>query len=78
MYDAPALAGSAADADAYFQNMLRDQKNKDYLDKIYYEMANFELKRSRIDPAIDYLNQSIQYNTKNNMVIVQTIGMNLF
>jgi tetratricopeptide (TPR) repeat protein len=39
----------------YFKSLLADRKNVDYKDKIYYELARFELKNGNLDEAIrDY------------------------
>ncbi len=49
----------------YFKKLLRDSKNEDYKDKIYYEMAKFELKQNNIMPAVGYLNESVKNTTTN-------------
>lgn len=63
-----------------FKRMLKDEKNKDYQDKIYYEMALFELKKDNVDGikdkkkpekikekgAIAYLNESVKIS-KNDL-----------
>ncbi len=49
----------------YFDNLLRDQKNEGFLDKIYFERANFEIRREKYQEAIDYFKQSLANNTKN-------------
>ena len=38
----------------YFKKLLKDPKNLEYKDKIYYEMAYFELKQGNLDGAIGY------------------------
>lgn len=46
----------------YFKKLLRDEKNDEYQDKIYYEMAVFEERQEHIKGekgAIDYLNRSV-------------------
>lgn len=50
----------------YFKNLLRDPKNKEYQDKIYYELAGFELKNGNIERAIDNYKASIKNSTNNN------------
>lgn len=37
----------------YFKKLLKDEKNKEYLDKVYYEMGNFDLKRNNIPGALE-------------------------
>lgn len=43
----------------YFKKLLRDEKNEEYQDKIYYEMALFELRQEKIPETIAYLNESV-------------------
>ena len=43
-----------------FRKLLKDSKNKDFRDKIYYEMGIFELKQDDIRGAIHFLNQSVR------------------
>ncbi|WP_176955961.1 tetratricopeptide repeat protein [Catalinimonas alkaloidigena] len=49
----------------YFRKLLRDQKNKEYKDRIYYEMARFELKQDNVEKAVDYLQKSVQQEGGN-------------
>ena len=49
----------------YFKKLLRDTKNEEFRDKIYYEIANFEFKQDDIDVAIENYNKSIRINTTN-------------
>ncbi len=43
-----------------FRKLLKDSKNKEFRDKIYYEMGIFELKQNDVDDAIDFLNRSVR------------------
>src|SRR5690606_20193343 len=43
-----------------FRKLLKDSKNKEFRDKIYYEMGIFELKQDDVDGAIEYLNKSVR------------------
>ncbi|MDO1448595.1 tetratricopeptide repeat protein [Rhodocytophaga aerolata] len=43
----------------YFKKMLRDEKNIDYKDKIYYQMGMYEAKRSNFKQAIKHLQTSV-------------------
>ncbi len=43
-----------------FKKMLKDSKNKEFRDKIHYEMGVFELKQNNITEAIDEFNRSIR------------------
>jgi len=49
-----------------FQKLLKDKKNKEFKDKIYYEMAEFELKRNNLEDALEYYNSSVQASVNNN------------
>lgn len=49
----------------YFKNLLRDPKNKEFQDKIYYELAGFELKNGNMNEAIASYKLSIR-NSDNN------------
>jgi len=48
-----------------FQKLLRDKKNVEYKDKIYYEMAEFERKRGNLDEAVAYYNSSVRSSVSN-------------
>ncbi|WPP52840.1 type IX secretion system periplasmic lipoprotein PorW/SprE [Catalinimonas niigatensis] len=50
----------------YFRKLLKDKKNLEYKDKIYYEMAAFEQKQGNLDEAMEYYNESIQASLNNN------------
>jgi tetratricopeptide (TPR) repeat protein len=47
------------------KKMLRDEKNIDYKDRIYYEMAMLDLKMDNQKAAIENLTKSIAANTNN-------------
>jgi len=49
----------------YYQKILRDRKNKEFRDKIYYEMAGFELKQGDLDLAIEYYESSVASSIGN-------------
>ncbi|HEY4651034.1 MAG TPA: hypothetical protein VIG72_06445, partial [Pontibacter sp.] len=44
----------------FYEKMLKDEKNKEYRDKILYEMAQFELRQQHFDQALAYLQQSVK------------------
>ena len=50
----------------YFRKLLRDNKNEEYRDKIYYELASFEQKQGNLDKSIEYYNKSIRASISNN------------
>jgi tetratricopeptide (TPR) repeat protein len=58
-------AGDTKKALSYFRKMLRDEKNIDYKDIIYYQMGLFEARQGHYEPAIKYLKQSVAVNTSN-------------
>jgi tetratricopeptide (TPR) repeat protein len=43
-----------------FKKLLKDSKNKEFRDKIYYEMGVFELKQNDTKGAIHFLNRSVR------------------
>ncbi len=49
----------------YFKKLLKDEKNRDFVDRIYYEMAAFEIKHNDPDLAVEYLKYSVA-SSKNN------------
>ncbi len=50
----------------YFKKLLKDKKNLEYKDKIYYEMASFEQKQDNLEEAIELYNQSVQASLNNS------------
>ncbi len=53
-------AGDMERMAGHYQKMLKDEKNKEYRDKIYYEMAQFALRQQQYDEALDYLHLSLK------------------
>lgn len=49
----------------YFRKLLRDSKNLEFKDKIYYEMANFEIKQNNFDKAIEYYKSSVESSVRD-------------
>ena len=49
----------------YFLKLLKDRKNNEFKDKIYYEMANFEIKQLNYEIAIDYYKSSVSSSITN-------------
>ena len=49
----------------YYSKLLKDLKNVEYRDKIYYEMAKFELKQNNYNQALDNLALSARASTTN-------------
>ena len=44
----------------YFTKLLKDSKNQEFKDKIYYEMGRFELKHNQLDKAVENFQSSIR------------------
>jgi tetratricopeptide (TPR) repeat protein len=49
----------------YLEKLLKDEKNEEFQDQIYYKYAMLELTKGNRDGAIDYLNQSVRTNVSN-------------
>lgn len=49
----------------YFKKLLKNPKNEEFRDKIYYEMAGFEVKQGNLDEAVDHYNASVRSSTSN-------------
>lgn len=58
---------SIASARKSYNRLLKDAKNKDFQDKIYFEMGVFELKQKNEKEGIAYLQQSIRLG--NNALV---------
>lgn len=50
----------------YFKKLVKDEKNFEFQDRIYYEWAKFELKQDNLDEALEKFNRSIQTSTTDN------------
>jgi len=51
--------------DKYFVKLLKDTKNKEYRDKIYYEMARLNYRQQRYGEALTLLQQSVRAGGTN-------------
>lgn len=65
MVDEQGASGESASLIRFLKKMLRDEKNLDYKDQIYYEMAMLYLKQNNLDQSIDNLKLSVAANTNN-------------
>ena len=63
MYDA--TSGDSRQILAQLTKMLKDSKNSDYLDQIYYGLAEIAIKDGNTAKAEDYLKKSIEKSTTN-------------
>ena len=50
----------------FFRKLLRDDKNEEYRDKIYYELASFEQKQGNLEEAMEYYDLSVRASVSNN------------
>ena len=50
-----------------FRKLLKDNKNREFKDKIYYEMGLFEFKQKDLDGAISNFNKSIREGTNRRI-----------
>lgn len=50
-----------------FRKLLKDSKNREFHDKIYYEMGVFELKQKNIPEAIENFNLSVRRGTNKRI-----------
>lgn len=58
-------SGNAAIVKRELQKMLKDEKNKDFRDQIFYALAGVASQEKNESLAIDYLNQSLRASTSN-------------
>ncbi|MTI33329.1 tetratricopeptide repeat protein, partial [Xanthovirga aplysinae] len=61
-----AKAADLAHVRKYFKKLLKDPKNSDFQDKIYFEMAEIEVKNNNLDKGIDYYKSSARVSKRNN------------
>ena len=59
-------SGDAADLKKTLRKMLRDSKNKEYLDQIYFALGELERRQGNINEAIDLYSKSARSSTGNN------------
>jgi len=58
--------GDSKEVYKQLDKMLKDEKNKDYLDQIYYAIAQVDLKEKHTKDAIEHLKKSVETSTVNN------------
>jgi tetratricopeptide (TPR) repeat protein len=52
---------------AQFERMLKDDKNKEFKDKIYFEMAEFEWKQKNLKPAVENYKNAVHAGTNKRI-----------
>jgi tetratricopeptide (TPR) repeat protein len=57
--------GKGVDMKKHLLKMVRDEKNKEYLDQIYYTLGNIEKKEGNIEKAIEYYQLSARSSVSN-------------
>ncbi|HEY8513371.1 MAG TPA: hypothetical protein VIL31_15540 [Cyclobacteriaceae bacterium] len=58
-----------------FRRLLKDNKNRDFRDRIYYELGTFELKQKNIPQAIHNYNLAIREGTDKRVDGVAYLGL---
>ncbi len=58
--------GSAEDLQKELKKMLRDDKNKEYQDQIYFALGSIEENKGNIDEALEYYRKSAAVSVQNN------------
>lgn len=58
-------ASNAEDIKKEMKKMLKDKKNEEFRDQIYYALAEIALKEDNEAQAIDYLKKSVKYSISN-------------
>ncbi|MBD3638135.1 MAG: hypothetical protein HUJ25_12355, partial [Crocinitomicaceae bacterium] len=66
IYKALALPDGGKEIRDELKKMLKDPKNDEYKDQIYYALADIEMKDGNKELAIKYYSQSAFYSIKNN------------
>ncbi len=61
-----AFMGGDAKLEKELKKMLRDVKNSEFKDQIYYALADMEIQKGNIPKAKEYLTQSAFYSTTNS------------
>jgi tetratricopeptide (TPR) repeat protein len=58
--------GKAEDIESELNKMLRDDKNTEYQDQIYYALGNLSSKEGSHEKALEYYHKSLEVNTGND------------
>ena len=60
-------SGNAKDLYKMLEKMLDDSKNEEYIDRIYYAMAELAMREGDVNKAIGYYRSSVAYASTNNI-----------
>ncbi|TVR81359.1 MAG: hypothetical protein EA412_03245 [Chitinophagaceae bacterium] len=63
---------SPREAENLLTNMLRESRNEEFKDQIYYALANLELNRNNTNKALEYLSLSAEANQGNTVQRAKT------
>lgn len=58
--------GNVNDLKKELNKLLRNSKNKDYRDQIYFALGNLAMREGNVDEAIEYYHESVATSTANN------------
>ena len=58
-------SGNPGEIEKELERMLRDSKNKDFLDQIYYALGNLSMKEGKVKEAIEFYSKSTSSSTTN-------------
>ncbi|MFZ5941450.1 MAG: tetratricopeptide repeat protein [Bacteroidota bacterium] len=61
-----ASSGNSAEIRALLQKMLKDSKNKEYLDQIYYALGNISASEGKEEEAVELYHKSVASSLQNN------------
>lgn len=64
--------GGSGEIEKKLQKMLREDKNRDFLDQIYYALADIAFKNGNDTLAIDYLRLSVTTSVSNNFQMARS------
>jgi TolA-binding protein len=61
----PSLASRNTEIARLLRELLREEKNKEFLDQIYYEFAMLEVRKNNYEKAQEFLRKSLDHSTTN-------------
>lgn len=64
-------SGNYEEVRELLEKLAADEKNEDYLDQIYYALAEMELREGNLNEGLDFLRKSIANNSRNEKLKVK-------
>ncbi|MFO7851377.1 MAG: tetratricopeptide repeat protein [Bacteroidota bacterium] len=58
--------GNVEDLKKELNKLLRDSKNKEYRDQIYFALGNLSMREGNVDEAVEYYHESVAASTANS------------